>query len=74
MISNHILIQDNVTKRWSKKGVIDQARTAEDSSSQSFIITTEDGRVCVRNKRFLKFQSQTLRFADTDRVLGEVAA
>ena len=71
---DHILIQDNVTRRWSKKGTIEEARTAEDGSAQSFIITTEDGRVCVRNKRFLKFQSKSLRFADSDRVLGEVAA
>ena len=71
---DQILIQDNVTKRWSKKGTITEARTAEDDSAQSFKILTEDGRVCVRNKRFLKFQAKSLRFADTDRVLGEVPA
>jgi hypothetical protein len=71
---DRVLIQDNLTKRWNKKGTIDSARQAEDDSSQSFVITTEEGRTCVRNKRFLKFQPKELRFADEDRELVEVAA
>ena len=59
-----ILIQCNLTKRWSKKGVITEARVAEDDSAQSFQILTEDGRECLRNKKFLKHQAKTLRFAD----------
>lgn len=62
---DHILIQDNLTKRWVKKGVIMEARMAEDNSAQSFKIVTEDGRECLRNKRFLKHQPKTLRFADS---------
>ena len=65
---DQIVIQDNITKRWSKKGTILEARSSEDNSAQSFKILTEDGRECVRNKRFLKFQAKTLRFADS--VLG----
>ena len=61
-----VVIQCNVSKRWSKKGVISGSRIAEDGSSHSFTILTEDGRELLRNKKFLKHQSgKTLRFADT---------
>ena len=59
-----IVIQDNITKRWSKKGTILETRSSEDGSAQSFKILTEDDREVIRNKRFLKFEAKTLRFAD----------
>ena len=69
---DHVLIQCNVSKRWSKRGVFTEARVAEDDSAQSFQILTEDGREVLRNKRFLKHQAKTLRFADS--VLSEESA
>ena len=64
-IGDPVLIQCNLIKRWSKKGKISNSRIAEDGSTQSFLILTEDGREILRNKKFLKHQSgRLLRFAD----------
>ena len=65
-VGDPVLIQCNVTKRWSMKGQISQARTAEDGSEQSFLVTTDEGRIVTRNRKFLKHQpGKLLRFADS---------
>ena len=65
-VGDPVLIQCNISKRWSRKGQVTEARTAEDGSAQSFLVTTEDCRVVTWNKKFLKHQpGKLLRFADS---------
>ena len=65
-VGDPVLIQCNVSKRWSMKGQISEARTAEDGSEQSFLVTTDEGRIVTRNRKFLKHQpGKLLRFADS---------
>ena len=65
-VGDPVLIQCNISKRWSKKGNISGSRLAEDGSCQSFTVDTKDGRQLLRNRKFLKHQSgRLLRFADT---------
>ena len=56
-----MVIQDNVSKRWNIPGVTTERRIAEDGISRSFLFEKEDGRVVIRNSRFLKHSCKTPR-------------
>ena len=69
--NDKVLLQDPVTKRWSKEATVVGKRTAEDGSTQSYEIQLESGNVSIRNKKYIKHASAQLprgkkvRFADT---------
>ena len=51
-------VQCNNTGKWIEEGVIEQKRTADDSSTQSFEVRMENGNLKLRNKRFLKYATK----------------
>ena len=49
-----VVIQDHLSKRWNIPGVITEKRVAEDGTSKSLLVEKSDGRVVIKNVRFLK--------------------
>ena len=68
-VGDEVLVQDMKTLKWTIKGTVMEARTAEDGTTRSFFIRTEMGRSTLRNARHMKFQQLSPRrvtFADAD--------
>ena len=51
---DRMVIQCNNSGKWIEEGVIEQKRTADDSSTQSYEVRMENGNLKIRNKRFIK--------------------
>ena len=73
---DRVIIQDMLTKRWTIKGTVKQARIADDSSIQSYEIESDDGTTYIRNKRYVKHDRamnairRVVRFADEGEQAG----
>ena len=53
-----VIIQDNNSGKWLEVGTIEQVRSADDQSTQSYQIRMENGTLKLRNKRFIKHQTK----------------
>ena len=56
-IGDRVVLQNPLSKRWTDPGEVTLQRTADDGTNQSFEITLDSGQVCLRNKRFMKFET-----------------
>ena len=64
-----VVAQNARTGKWTIRGRITKARTAEDGTSRSFEVETEAGKTTLRNSRHLRHQTKKMqvRFsADVD--------
>ena len=64
-----VVAQNSRTGKWTIRGRITKARTAEDGTSRSFEVETEAGKTTLRNSRHLRHQTKKMqvRFsADVD--------
>ena len=53
-VGDHVRIQDNITKKWTRKGVVVQKVIDADGSVSSFEVSSE-GNILHRNRRFLQW-------------------
>ena len=63
-----MVIQDHLSKRWNIPGVITEKRVAEDGTSKSFLVEKNDGKLVIRNVRFVKYvweKQEKCELADT---------
>ena len=52
-VGDHVRIQDNITKKWTRKGVVVQKVVDADGSVSSFEVSSE-GNILHRNRKFLQ--------------------
>ena len=58
-VGDRVLIQDVASsKKWDSEGIIKAVRTAEDNTTQSYIVKSDSGNALLRNKRWLKLKPQ----------------
>ena len=68
--NDKVLLQDPVTKRWSKEAVVIKKRTAEDRTVHLYEFELESGTTSIRNMKYMKpvFEkipkNKTVNFAD----------
>ena len=55
-VGDRVVIQDNMSKRWTIKGQVSSKRVAEDGSNRSFMIMTDGGKEMLRNAKFMKHE------------------
>ena len=55
---DRVVVQCNNSGKWIKEGVIEQKRTADDSSTQSFEVRMGNGNLKLRNKTLSKACNQ----------------
>ena len=56
-----VVAQNSRTGKWTIRGRITKARTAEDGTSRSFEVRTEAGRTTLRNARHLRHQTKKMQ-------------
>ena len=54
-LGDQVLAQNMKTLKWTIRGEVVDCRTADDGSTRSFVIRTENGRSTLRDVRHLKF-------------------
>ena len=56
-----VIVQDTTGRRkqWIETGIIEQVIVSDDGTNHSFIITLDEGGLCLRNKRHIKHQRDT---------------
>ena len=59
--SDKVVIQDHLSKRWNIHMVITEKCVAEDGTSKTFLLEKNDGKVVIKNARFLKHAWKTPR-------------
>ena len=52
------MCQNSRTGKWTVRGRIIKARTAEDGSVRTFEVKTESGSITLRNARFIRHQTK----------------
>ena len=52
--NDKVLLQDPVTKRWSKEAVVVKKRTAEDGTVHSYEVELASGTTSIKDKRHMK--------------------
>ena len=52
------MCQNTTTGKWTVRGRIIKARTAEDGSVRTFEVKTESGNVTLRNSRYIRHQTK----------------
>ena len=57
-IGDLVVAQNIRTGKWTIRGKVTEARTAEDGTTRSFIVETEAGKTTLRNSRHLKHQTR----------------
>ena len=80
--NDKVLLQDPVTKRWSKEATVVGKRRAEDGSAQSYDVELGLGNMSIRNKKYIKHafvklpNTKKVYFADDpdNRVANSLAA
>ena len=55
-----VVAQNIRTGKWTIRGKVSKARTAEDGTSRSFVIETETGKTTLRNSRHLRHQTKKM--------------
>ena len=53
-----VVCQNTTTGKWTVRGRIIKARTAEDGSVRTFEVKTESGNVTLRNSRYIRHQTK----------------
>merc|ERR1712215_343014 len=53
-----VVCQNTTTGKWTVRGRIIKARTADDGSVRTFEVKTETGKVTLRNSRYLRHQTK----------------
>ena len=53
-----VVCQNTTTGKWTVRGRIIKARTAEDGSVRTFEVKTESGSITLRNARFIRHQTK----------------
>ena len=64
-----VVAQNARTGKWTIRGRVTKARTAEDGTSRSFKVETEAGKTTLRNSRHLRHQTKKMNVsfsADVD--------
>ena len=64
-----VVAQNAKTGKWTIRGIVTKARTAEDGTSRSFEVETEAGKTTLRNSRHLRHQTKKMQVsfsADVD--------
>ena len=64
-----VVAQNARTGKWTIRGRVTKARTAEDGTSRSFEVETEAGKTTLRNSRHLRHQTKKMNVsfsADVD--------
>ena len=64
-----MVAQNARTGKWTIRGRVTKARTAEDGTSRSFEVETEAGKTTLRNSRHLQHQTKKMQVsfsADVD--------
>ena len=64
-----MVAQNARTGKWTIRGRVTKARTAEDGTSRSFEVETEAGKTTLRNSRHLRHQTKKMQVsfsADVD--------
>ena len=56
-----VVAQNSRTGKWTIRGRITKARTAEDGTSRSFEVRTEAGKTTLRNARHLRHQTKKMQ-------------
>ena len=66
LLGDKVLAQNMKPRKWTIRGEVVDSREADDGSTRSFVIRTENGRSTLRNARHLKFQAlkKSVTFAD----------
>ena len=55
-----VVAQNARTGKWTIRGKVTKARTAEDGTSRSFEVETETGKTTLRNSRHLRHQTKKM--------------
>ena len=55
-----VVAQNIRTGKWTIRGKVTEARTAEDGTSRSFVVETEAGKTTLRNSRHLRHQTKKM--------------
>ena len=56
-----VVAQNARTGKWTIRGRITKARTADDGTSRSFEVKTEAGKTTLRNSRHLRHQTEKMQ-------------
>ena len=67
-IGDPVVAQNMRTGKWTIRGKVVEGRMAEDGTTRSFVVETEEGRTTLRNSRHLKHQTRkkNVRFTADD--------
>ena len=72
-----VVAQNARTGKWTVRGRVTKARTAEDGTSRSFEVETEAGKTTLRNSRHLRHQTKKMQVsfsADVDSGIDDEAS
>ena len=72
-----VVAQNARTGKWTIRGRVTKARTAEDGTSRSFEVETEAGKTTLRNSRHLRHQTKKMQVsfsADVDSGIDDEAS
>ena len=67
-IGDLVVAQNMSTSKWTIRGKVVEGRMAEDGTTRSFVVETEEGKTTLRNSRHLKHQTRkkNVRFTADD--------
>ena len=67
-IGDLVVAQNMRTSKWTIRGKVIEARSAEDGTIRSFVVETEAGKTTLRNSRHLRHQTRkkNVRFSADD--------